>query len=134
MDWWGICPTGPPSSAPPLKKKMAKCPKARALGPVYTNREIRAKITVKEKHVAVTGWFKICVFKYWNVHSCIHDYIIYYNTTWIHHWTFEYFNTHILNYPVTATCCPLNSGFARLRTRYLDAQSNFAIRVLSKWV
>jgi hypothetical protein len=26
---------------------------------VYTNREIRAKITVKEKHVAVTGWFKM---------------------------------------------------------------------------
>jgi hypothetical protein len=58
----------------------------------YTNREIRAKITVKEKHVAVTGWFKICVFKYWNVHSCTHDYILLqYNTN-------AWLNISILSY------------------------------------
>jgi hypothetical protein len=32
---------------------------------------------------------------------------------------------------VTATCFSLNLGFARLRTRHLDAQSNFVIRVLT---
>jgi hypothetical protein len=45
-------------------------------GMQYKNCEIREKITVKEKHVAVTGWFKICVLKYSNIHSRIHHYIL----------------------------------------------------------
>jgi hypothetical protein len=53
------------------------------------------------------------------------------NATRMHDWTFQYFNTHILNHPVTATCFLLNSGFARLRTRHLDAQSKFAFRLLA---
>jgi hypothetical protein len=32
MEWWGICPTGPLPLPHHLRKKMAYCPKARALG------------------------------------------------------------------------------------------------------
>ena len=40
MNWWAFaqCMHWAPSSAPPLKKKMACCPKVRALGPVLSKR------------------------------------------------------------------------------------------------
>jgi hypothetical protein len=38
MEWWGICPTGPFPLPHHWRKKMAYCPKARALGPVLSKR------------------------------------------------------------------------------------------------